>query len=112
MPAAKFRAESTAADQDTGTGPTVARPTGTQPGDLLIATMVQDRDNSVAVPNNMSMPAGWIVLGTRGSATLGGYVHVWTKVAAANDPTSWKITDHSTSTDACDCTAAIVAVYD
>jgi len=104
-----LRAAASANDADAGTGPTVNRPTGTMPGDLLIATMVQDQDNTVAQPGNMSMPSGWTLLANRGSATLGGFVHVWWKIAASSDPTSWKISDNSTSANACDCCATIMA---
>jgi hypothetical protein len=112
----QFRAAAADDDQDAGTGPTVNKPGGTLVGDLLLATMIQDRDNTTAVPNNMTMPTcactfPWVKIGSGGGSSS-GFMSVWKHTALAGCSASWKITDASQSGDDCDCAAAILGFHD
>jgi hypothetical protein len=73
---------------------TIGKPPGTAAGDLLIAAVVTDGNNSAS----MSAPAGWNVVNIAdrsGAVTLG----VWWKAAVASEPAdytfSWSVKEQS-----------------
>jgi hypothetical protein len=70
---------------------TVAKPTGTTTGDLLIAIVAADSDSTIA---NVTAPTGWTV-----SGSFAPYVRmkVWYKVAGSSEPTSYSFVHSNAS---------------
>lgn len=94
---ASYRANSVGNTQDTavGTNLTMARPTGTVDGDLLVAMIIQDQDASVKT--GMPAPTGWTKIANSSSGvTANGQVAIYTHTAASGDPGTWSWTNDST----------------
>lgn len=70
-----------------GTQATLARPSGTQAGDLLVACLTRNEAGQGAATWNP--PAGWTLLTEQPGPTGAGSSAVWWRWADASDPASW-----------------------
>ncbi|MGH8972545.1 MAG: DUF7594 domain-containing protein [Acidimicrobiia bacterium] len=84
-----FRAASSDGSDDTRSSITIAKPAGTQPGDVMVAAIVLNDDDPA-----ISTPVGWTLVRT--DAVLNAVLQsVYVRVAGASEPASytWSIPD-------------------
>jgi len=75
-----------------GSSATIQRPSGVQPGDLLIAFMGSDQGSV----SDLQISGGWTLISQQGGfidAWAGS--KVWRRVATASEPTSYTVSQHS-----------------
>ena len=85
-----------------GASPTIAIPSGTASGDILVAIMGADNDG---VSSAMTAPSGWVLQGSDTSHAAGP-MKVWTKVATASEPSTYSFG----FTSASDCNLTVLRV--
>ena len=93
------------ATPSSGTSITVAKPSGTVDGDVLVALVAAIISSS---PYSFTPPAGWVATGAIAQfAASGGRMQIWTRVAGGSEPAnySWTVSNAITQS------AAVVLRY-
>lgn len=75
--------------QATATSITVAKPSGTVAGDILVACIDIDIASGIRAPLVANPPSGWSTVANSNSSSVAGVMHLFWKVAGASEPSSY-----------------------